>query len=115
MQSFQWYQAGAYLVQPTTDGKLVFELPSIVGEPSDACIFYDGNEHALLYRNEANGIILDYINPEVRDSLKNSKLALIIELNTEDGEVKRSYPVVVKLVEKINVQFAKGENNDKKD
>ncbi|MBE6449448.1 MAG: hypothetical protein E7013_01950 [Alphaproteobacteria bacterium] len=115
MQSFQWLLAGAYLVQPTEDGKLVFELPSIADAPSNACLFYDGNEHALLYRNEQNGIILDYINPEVRNTLQKSTTALIIELNTEDGEVKRSYPVAVKLVEKINVQFAKGEKDDKTD
>lgn len=107
MQIYKWHQAGCFLVQPTTSGKLVFEVPSISDEPNKACLFYDGNEHALLYRNEKNGIVLDYVNPAVRSDLKQSKEAFIMEFNLKNGDVKRSYPVGVKTVEKINIQFEK--------
>ena len=52
-------------------------------------LVYNGGEHALLYRNEHQTVILDYIHPAVRKALRKQKQVLIVETN--EGAVVREY------------------------
>ncbi len=109
----EWVRMGAYLIQLTEQGQLVFEMPKIdESEPKDCYFFYDGKEHGLLYRNKEKGVVLDYINPEVRKKLFASQLVTFLEFDTEKDEVVRIYDVPVKQVENVNVKLVEKEKEN---
>ena len=92
----QFYQAGFFIIQPTKQGIPIFQIPSLDGEPKNAYLSYDGKEHALLYRNDKCGMVLDYLNPHARQILSSSKKAFMIEFDVNTEELKRSYYVQIK-------------------
>ena len=62
-------------------------------------IIYDGGEHALLYRNDGNTIILDFIHPSIRADLERVVTLLIVEAN--NGAIIREYTAEVKHMKEI--------------
>ncbi len=62
-------------------------------------IVYDGGEHALLYRNENNTVILDYIHPQIRNDLAHAEGVLVVE--AQGQSIIREYVVPVKIMKKI--------------
>lgn len=62
-------------------------------------IVYDGGEHALLYRNENNTVILDYIHPQIREDLSHAEGVLVVE--AQGQSIIREYVVPVKIMKKI--------------
>ncbi|MDR1694225.1 MAG: hypothetical protein LBR70_03415 [Lactobacillaceae bacterium] len=67
-------------------------------------IVYDGKEHAILFMNESSGVILDYINPEVRKKLANSREVVVVETILED--VKKTYYASMKFVKELDFDFS---------
>lgn len=67
-------------------------------------IVYDGKDHAILFMNDSEGVVLDYINPEVRKKLANSREVLIVETILED--VKNTYFANLKFVKELDFDFA---------
>lgn len=109
----EWVQAGIYLIQPTEQGRLVFELPAVDdSEPEESYFFYDGKEHALLYRNKQKGVVLDYINPAIREKLFAADKVTFLEYDIEKDNVVRTYDVPLKQVPNINVQIMTKEKKD---
>ncbi len=68
------------------------ELPKLV---------YNGGEHALLYRNDHNTVVLDYIHPAIRKALRQKKQVLIVETN--NGAVVREYVCAVAYLKNVSV------------
>ena len=85
----EWIQLGNYVVQETKDGRVVIEIPELSGSPEKSLFFYAGGEHALYVRNQEQTLIVDYINPKVREKLKNSSEVVMLEANidTQDCQV----------------------------
>lgn len=62
-------------------------------------IIYDGGEHALLYRDENNTVVLDYIHPEVREDLAHATRILVVE--AQGQSIVREYVSKIKTMKKL--------------
>ncbi len=69
--------------------------------PQNACILYDGGAHALLYRNEKEGVILGYLPKAVGALLKTFKTVTVHGCDFDTGSETFVYPASVRLVSKL--------------
>ena len=69
--------------------------------PNNACILYDGGAHALLYRNEKEGVILGYLPESVGALLKTFKTVTVHGCDFDTGSQTFVYPATVRLVSKL--------------
>ncbi len=90
-----------YDILQNADGDLLFAIRARSGAPEDPRIVYDGNEHALFYRNKGFSITLDFIHPEAREPL--SKVSTVLMVEFEKDEVVREYDVPVRMVKKLPI------------
>lgn len=98
-------QAGLYIIKQDEDGNVLIFLPKPEGEKQKPIIIYDGKDHALFVRNAEQSIILDYVNPEVRDVLNKAEAVFIIEVVGQD--IADSYESVVRHVDRIPLNWQK--------
>lgn len=82
-------------------GELLIIIKARLTNESHPVIVYDGGEHALLYRNDENTVVLDFIHPQVRADLINKKRVLIVE--AQGNSVIREYFSTVKAESKIEM------------
>lgn len=82
-------------------GDLLIVIRARMSSEEKPTIIYDGGEHALLYRNTDNTIVLDYINPAVRHNLSEASRVLIVE--AQGSSIIREYFSTVKQMKKIPV------------
>ena len=62
-------------------------------------IIYNGGKHAVLYRNQDNTIVLDFIHPSIRSDLGRVVTLLVVEAH--DGSIIREYMAEVKHMKQI--------------
>ncbi len=79
------------VLTPNTPFKTVPENPTII---------YDGNEHAILQRNNKENIIIDFIPKKDRSTIKNLKQILVVEYDVKTKTPTNEYltPIIVKPV-----------------
>lgn len=94
-----------FMIAEGERGELYFYLNAKNDTPSAPRIIYDGQEHAVFLRNAEQKIILDYINPEVRDKLRKSREVIIVETILEN--IKDCYIADMQMVDKIPVDWSK--------
>jgi len=94
-------QEGYYDILRNAAGDLLIAIRARAGEPSHPRIVYDGQKHALLYRQQGFSVTLDFIHPEVRGDLARAEKVLVVEF--EGNEVVREYEVPVRYVKKIPI------------
>lgn len=92
-------QEGYYDILQNAAGDLLIAIRARAGEPANPRIVYDGQKHALLYRQQGFSITLDFIHPEVRGALARAEKVLVVEF--ENNEVMREYEVPVRYVKKM--------------
>ena len=92
-------QESRYDILKNAAGELLIVIKARLTSEEKPTIIYDGGEHALLYRNEENTIVLDFINPAVRTSFERSSKVLIVE--AQGASILREYFSSVKLVKKV--------------
>lgn len=80
-------------------GDLLIVIRARMTSEEKPTIIYDGGDHALLYRNSDNTIVLDYINPAVRTNLSGASKVLIVE--AQGGSIVREYFSTVKQMKQI--------------
>lgn len=80
-------------------GHLMILIHAHVGGVSAPYIVYDGGQSALLYRDQENPVLLNYIHPAIRADLKKQKGVLVVETN--DGAVIREYRSPVQVVKEM--------------
>lgn len=80
-------------------GDLMILIRARLDDAAQPKIIYDGGNHALLYRNDGNTVILDFINPSVRADLGRVMALLVVEAH--DGSVIREYMAEVKHMREI--------------
>ncbi len=77
------------------------EMMIMISEKPDgeSCpeVIYDGSDHALLHRNDSQTILLDYINPLIKEPLMHHSQVYIVEIGVL-GNVVREYLAPVKIV-----------------
>ena len=94
-----------FVIAEGTRGELYFLVSPKKDEPKRPYIVYDGFDHAVFIRNDEQKIILDYINPEVRDKLRKSKEVYVIE--SIHDNIRDIEPVRMQQVEKMPVDWSK--------
>ena len=96
---------GEYAILINDDEEIMISMASKESDPENPRIIYDGGDHALYYRNPLETILLDYINPEVREALQKVKTLLIAEVEIDeerkDGDVIRAFDVPLQAVKKL--------------
>ncbi len=94
-------QEGRYDVLVNNNGELLIAIKKKEGEPASSRILYDGNEHALFYRNATETIILDYIHPDAKEHLTKASKVIIVEFENDD--IIREYEVPVQHVKQVPI------------
>lgn len=82
-------------------GKLMILIRARLEDVDRPKLVYNGGEHALLYRNDHNTVVLDYIHPAIRKALRGKKQVLIVETN--DGAVVREYVCDVVYLKNVSI------------
>jgi len=95
-----------YDILQNKDGDFMFSVLEREGEPDNPKLVYDGGDHALLHRNGGHVVILDYINPDVRQPLTKTKEVLIAEHSKKDKKnFVREYVAAVKVVKRLPEEY----------
>ncbi len=90
-----------YDILKNSEGELLVAIKARMGGSERPKILYDGQDQALLYRSVDQTIVLDYINPGVRETFANIRQVLVVELR--DDDIVREYMVPVRRVAKLPV------------
>ena len=94
-----------FVVAEGDNGELYIFISAKSGNPLSPQIIYDGKDHAIFVRNNEQKIILDYIHPEVREKLRHSPEVIVVETLLDN--IKDSYYVNMKIIDRIPVDWAK--------
>ena len=87
-----------YQILINEKNQIILILSSKEGEPQSPCLLYDGRNHAVLYRTPTQPILLDYLSPEIHDTLKNSAFVVVLEENEKGDDISFDYKVPLKIV-----------------
>ena len=103
----KWLQAGAYLVQPTQQKVPVIEIFTDLDNPTAVALVYNPKqEHALLFRDDKVGIVLDYMDSKTIKLLNQASEAAVCGMDEKTQRVRYYYRVPVQRVkEKLNIQL----------
>jgi len=80
-------------------GDLMILIRARLDDATQPKIIYNGGKHAVLYRNNGNTIVLDFIHPSIRADLERVMALLVVEAH--DGAVIREYTAEVKHMREI--------------
>ena len=94
-----------FMIAEGEEGEIYFFIGAKKNQPQSPRIVYDGKDHALFRRNEEQNIILDYIHPSVRESLRKANEVVIVEMILEN--IKDSYIVRLQHVDNIPLDWSK--------
>lgn len=94
-----------YTIAEDASGVLYFFISAKKNTPNHPQIIYDGKEHAILLRSPEEKIVLDYINPQVRDKLRKAQEVIVVESLLDN--IKESYYTIMHMVDKIPVDWSK--------
>ena len=92
-------QESKYDILKNAAGDLLIIIKARLSSEEKPTILYDGGEHAMLYRNNENTIVLDYINPSIRKNLQEAIKVLVVE--AQGSSIIREYFTTVKLTKKM--------------
>jgi len=90
---------GNYIVAENEAGELYIYITARGGKTDHPYIVYDGKDHAILARNAEQAVVLDYINPDVRDKLR--KAAVVIVVETLLDNIKDAYIADMNIVSQM--------------
>ena len=80
-------------------GDLMILIRARMDDAAQPKIIYNGGKHAVLYRNNGNTIVLDFIHPSIRQDLERVMALLVVEAH--DGSIIREYMAEVKHMREI--------------
>ncbi|MBQ7413234.1 MAG: hypothetical protein IJV07_03055 [Alphaproteobacteria bacterium] len=80
-------------------GDLMILIRARLDDSNHPKIIYNGGKHAVLYRNDGNVVVLDFIHPSVRADLERVLNLLVVEAH--DGSIIREYMAEVKHMKEI--------------
>lgn len=90
---------GNYIVAESEEGELYIYISAKSGKPDHPRVVYDGRDHAILERNKEQVVVLDYINPDVRDKLRKASVVVVVETLLEN--IKDAYIADMNIVPKM--------------
>jgi len=100
-----YMKENSFLIAEGEEGELYIFLDAKKDKPQAPKIIYDGYDHAIFVRNEDQKIVLDYINPDVRDKLRKAFQVVVVETILEN--IKDSYIASMNMVDKIPLDWSK--------
>ena len=105
----KWIQAGSFLVQPTQQNVPVIEIFTDLGDPTSVALVYNPKqEHALLFRDDKTGIILDYLDPKTIKLFDLASEAAVCEMDEKTQRVRYYYRAPIQRIkEKLNIKLMK--------
>ena len=103
----EWIQAGSFLVQPTQQNVPVVELFTDLDEPMPIALVYNPEqEHALLFRDDKIGIILDYLDAKTIQLFNQASEVAVCEMDEKNQNVRYYYRVPIQRVkEQLDIQL----------
>ncbi len=93
-----------YYIAEDETGCLYIYIKARSSTPQMPKVIYDGYDHAVLVRSANEKIILDYINPQVRDKLRKATQVVIVETIVEN--IKDAYMADMSIVDKIPLEWS---------
>ena len=105
MEHLDFSPLNNFMIAEGSRGELYVFMEARKSSAVSPHMIYDGQEHAILLMNDKEGVILDYINPEVRKKLANSREVIVVETLLEN--IKETYPAEMKFVNKLDYDFSK--------
>lgn len=94
-----------FVIAEGAEGELYIYISAKPASPENPQIIYDGCDHAVFMRTPEEKIILDYINPQVRDKLRKALAVVVVETILEN--IKDCYIVNMHMVDKIPLDWNK--------
>ncbi len=94
-----------FMIAEGSEGELYIYLKAKPNHPANPQIIYDGLDHAVFLRSPEEKIILDYINPQVRDKLRKACNVIIVETILDN--IKDCYMAHMQRVDKIPLDWNK--------
>lgn len=94
-------QECSYCVFPSEEGIYVVAVSSRPTDPFNPVVLYDGGEHALLFRNAEDVIVLDYLNPALQTPLFEAKQVEVAEVDPQTHALGRHYSATVKQIKHL--------------
>lgn len=104
MSNIDFSPLSNFMIAESSQGQLYVFMEAKGKNVDSPHIVYDGKEHAILFMNDDNGVILDYINPEVRKKLANSREVVVVETILED--VRNTYCASMRFVKEMDFDFS---------
>lgn len=92
-----------YYIAEDAAGVLYIYIKAKSNAPLSPKIIYDGFDHAVFIRSANEKIILDYVNPQVRDKLRKAKEVIVVETVLEN--IKDAYIADISIVDKIPLNW----------
>lgn len=87
-----------YEVVLSDEGIPVFMISNNIQKTDNPVLLYDGGNHATLFRNDHDVVLLDYLPEELRSILQKCSWAVVLEKNNDGTSVVNDYKVLIKLV-----------------
>ena len=98
----KWIQAGSYLIQPTQQKVPVVEIFTNLNKPQPLAVVYNPKqEHALLFRDDKVGIILDYLDPMSIRLFDHAKEIAVCEVDEARQRVRYYYRVPLQRTKRV--------------
>ena len=94
-----------FVIAEGSEGELYIYIKAKHDAPQHPVIIYDGKDHAVFVRNSEQKIILDYINPQVREKLRKAPMVVMVETILEN--IKDCYIAEVQKVDNLPVDWQK--------
>ena len=89
-----------YEIIISDEGVPVFVIDANRSKPDNAILLYDGGNHATLFRNDHDVVLLDYLHDEAKKYISDASWAMILEKNKTGDKILKDYKVMIKKVKK---------------
>ncbi|MCQ2740911.1 MAG: hypothetical protein MJ210_02195 [Alphaproteobacteria bacterium] len=90
--------ADDYEVVLSDQGVPVLILPYNGAEPEKPVLLYDGSNHATLFRNDHDTLLIDFLPEKTHAYFAQSSWCVVLEKNESGDDVFRDYKVLIKKV-----------------
>ena len=89
-----------YEIIISDEGVPVFVIENNHTTPDNAVLLYDNGNHATLFRNDHDVVLLDYLHDEAKKYISDASWAVVLEKNKAGDKILRDYKVFIKKVKK---------------
>ena len=89
---------GSYEIILSDQNIPVFVLPYNKSKQENPVLLYDGGQHATLFRNDHDVLLVDYLPEKIQPILNLCEWIVVLEKNKNETDIARDYKVLIKKV-----------------